>query len=115
MRGATREWEAMRGATRVWNAMARGNAGMERWLQLERLVHPCSSTGLWPPAADGGVNAPGRHSLRLAVHFTSRKRFLESRRAFVRHLRTVKKHGLEGRDLSQMIDARVGDGSLGQP
>jgi hypothetical protein len=35
-----------RGATRGWNAVARGNARMERWLQLERLVHPCSSTGL---------------------------------------------------------------------
>jgi hypothetical protein len=35
-----------RGAMRVWNAVARGDARMERWLQLERLVHPCSSTGL---------------------------------------------------------------------
>ncbi len=32
--------------SRVWNAVARGDAGMERWLQLERLVHPPSSTGL---------------------------------------------------------------------
>jgi hypothetical protein len=29
-----------------WNADARGGAGMERWLQRQRLVHPCSSTGL---------------------------------------------------------------------
>jgi hypothetical protein len=35
-----------RGATRGWNAVARVNARMERWLQRERLVHPCSSTGL---------------------------------------------------------------------
>ncbi|MDP7018349.1 MAG: hypothetical protein QGG36_21260, partial [Pirellulaceae bacterium] len=29
-----------------WNAMARGDAGMGRWMQQQRLVHPCSSTGL---------------------------------------------------------------------
>ncbi|MDP7017678.1 MAG: hypothetical protein QGG36_17875, partial [Pirellulaceae bacterium] len=34
------------GAGVRWNAVARGDARMERWLQLERLVHPCSSTGL---------------------------------------------------------------------
>ncbi|MDP6442352.1 MAG: hypothetical protein QF805_01055, partial [Pirellulaceae bacterium] len=34
-------------AANCWNAVARGGAGMERWLQLDRLVHPCSSTGLF--------------------------------------------------------------------
>ncbi|MDP6447442.1 MAG: hypothetical protein QF805_26830, partial [Pirellulaceae bacterium] len=47
------------GVTRVWNAAARGSARMERWLQQQRLVHPCSSTGLVPPAAEEGVNALG--------------------------------------------------------
>ncbi|MDP6447014.1 MAG: hypothetical protein QF805_24690, partial [Pirellulaceae bacterium] len=44
-----------------WNADARGGAGMERWLQRQRLVHPCSSTGLVPPAAEEGVNALGNN------------------------------------------------------
>jgi hypothetical protein len=30
---------------------------MERWMPPAPLVHPCSSTGLVPPAADEGVNA----------------------------------------------------------
>ena len=41
-----------------WNAVARGHASVERWLQPPRLVHPCSSTGLVPPAADGGRKRP---------------------------------------------------------
>jgi hypothetical protein len=63
-----------------WNAVARGRAGVERggagprecgtrwrgaarewyiWLQPERLVHPCSSTGLCRLRRKEGVNALG--------------------------------------------------------
>jgi hypothetical protein len=37
-----RFWRAVGG----WNGSTRCDVGMDRWLQPERLVHPCSSTGL---------------------------------------------------------------------